>query len=382
MTTALVNMKGDVLKLKWVLGQWLPSHCSSANFKLRGLLGLDDTGSPTVVECGAAAEQGREGSGAKSGFRVKVETAAGHVVARLQVDESATVRDVKMEVAKVVKQIPVGYQQFLVPGYERYGVLKDDSVLKTVVENILTTTKVTDDNDGRQLVDNDNNKDTNVSAGSGSSSSVSESVQGGATTSNLGGEICLCLVVSTLRWSKLRSGKYLQISDDGRSITLPVAQELVSYGIATIRLTEPGHFFTVRADEVPTRLYTTIGIACERQIPQTWDAFYRWRSLDNRTMCMSSRTSRVKDSGGACCVRILGNEPFAPLEEPGWQVGDEITVSLGHRDDHALAVVFSINGTEVYNFRTGPAKPPFIPLCALPHHSCLVLVGGSGQPLQ
>ena len=91
-----------------LLARWFPSHGYRAKAKLTALLGLStsepDSDSHTVAP----------------GLRVRVETAAGILVAQLDdIDELATVMDVKIIVAKAVPRARAPpNQQFLVSGYE------------------------------------------------------------------------------------------------------------------------------------------------------------------------------------------------------------------------------------------------------------------------
>ena len=348
--------------LKQVLGKWLPSHCHKAKMQLRAMLGLHATTTGTGPDNAGAGGgtsnvqgmvRGNVSSAAESGFRVKVETAAGVIVAQFHVDEAATVHDVKLKVNNVAKQFPVADQQFLVSGYERHGVLKDDaSVLKNVLDRIFSAESTIDEGIG------DGSQDSSARA-----------------TLNQGDEVCLCLVLSNVRWSKSRSSTGLNFGDDGKSVQRQRFRDEV-FAVGSLCLTECGHFFTVQIAEQTTR-YISIGIACETQVPHSWARIPNW----NLTFLDINTLSIWSCPGRRWGVRALGTE-MVPQQEASFKVGDKITVALGQRDDGSLAVIFSVNGTTISNIRVTIRKPPFIPLCKLTDSCRLVMVGGCGQPLQ
>ena len=354
-----------------VLCSWIPSHCHSARFKLQTMLGL-----PGTVDTDTASPCGHEGKTTVAGFRVKVETVAGAIVAQLRVDQTATVRDVKTKVAQVAPQFPVTAQRFFVSGCEKHGVLPDevDSVgLKVVVEHILTAQSKLRPRQRQQADDGSKAKvSSTANPNAKHDASVTEKVflKGGD-------EICLCLVVDIARWSKTRSSHALQISLDGRQISLPESlPDGVHFAVGAILLNEPGDFFTVQVQDTGTVGsahvgYMSVGIACASISTDDWTSF-DWSSLGSNTVSMWSTHDRQG-------IQVFGNEPCNAQRRP-WRSGDRVTLSLLQRKDRTLALVCTVNGEVAYNVSVS-RKPPFMPLCKLAHKGCLVMVRGQGQSL-
>ena len=110
-----------------VLGHWMPSHCARAKSKLREMLNLPSAGSRSTEDI----------ENVSNGYPVKVETAAGVVVAKLQAYANTTVLDLKTALMKVAPQFHTARVQLFVSGHEKHGVLADQAVLVDAVATIL-----------------------------------------------------------------------------------------------------------------------------------------------------------------------------------------------------------------------------------------------------
>ena len=277
---------------------------------------------------------------AASGFGIRVETPAGLIVAQLHVNDATTVRDVKVQVAKVAPRFPVSSQQLLVSGCEGHGVLQDDSVLKEAVEHMRTEQH--DRGSGQQ----------NGSAGH-------------AVKLKAGDVICLCLIVSSVTWSKSRSHPELVISHGGRQITREKTDWSGASGVGAISLSEPGHFFTVQIRRMASSFnYVSVGIVSESYLPSNWKRLKKPREVNTGSVVVWYAGSGIRGVG-------------VPLRTPG----DRITIAIARHNQHSLVVVATINGAPVPGLGGFPLRhPPFVPLCTIATGSVLEMQEGLGDP--
>ena len=331
---------GPTIEVKYIVervaGQWVPSHCSSAKTKLLSMLGL--LGMENIV---LAVNDG----GAMDSLRVRVETAAGVIVAQLRMKEDATVGDVKNAVAQVAPRYPALAQQLLLLGHERHGVLKDASVLKTTA---------------RQFAAESFTEHSRL----GASSTDSDKGCGPAIRSE--DAVCLCLCVATPRWQVPTAQQEVIVTNDRRCVERPRSLGRYIYACGALILQQPGHFFSVRIKKVKT-ISTRLGIGVG----------YVWESTNGRVMIWRND---VVSPGTFMQVGDKTNTRLPNLT--AWQPGDEVTVTLGSSAKGELTVKFAINSKHVHEaIAPTSLKLPVFPLCTVAVKSCLELVGGLGVPV-
>ena len=311
----------------------MPPHARVAISKLRLLLGLERRGT-------TSSSPGSPSNNTKSapGLGVRIETAAGTIVARLTVSTTTTVKDVKTRVAAVAPQFSGLALQLLVSGFESHGVLQDSSILRDSVTNVLQNSN------GELMQQN---------------------------------EICLCIAVRALiRWSVSRSDRGLDISEDGCRLARGGSYG-GKYGIGTTRLTKPGHFFTVQINKLPKdKDRVGIGVLCENFLPQRISA-----GCVPRPPIKGGGALRLYCTGDRCGLRSFGFETTPPPMR-GWETGDRITIRFDKHHITNWAMVISLNGKKVREVLDPGRDPPFLPLCSVSHGCCLEIVDGFGEPLE
>ena len=119
--------------LKRLVSQWMPCHCHVAKIKLLQMLGMQFVASTTDGNASIPHSIAKT----PVAFRVRVETAAGIVVAQVSGMRTDTVLDIEQKVANIVPQFPPLNQQLFVSGYEQHGVLENSSLFRDAVETSL-----------------------------------------------------------------------------------------------------------------------------------------------------------------------------------------------------------------------------------------------------
>ena len=380
-----------------VVGHWVPSHCSTARQKLLSMLGLLLQSSNN----GDASQGNRtKDAGKCCTVRVRVETASGLVVAQFTTDTTATVRDVKVQVEKQAPQYPVSDQQLLVSGHERHGVLQDAGMFCDVVEVILKLKQHQEEND--VMVDEEplpNSEACEALEAAEAEPPRSMKAELGATpnkstkskdkaddddgdaktqrprqttvdaTIRQLGEICLCLTVAAARWSPSLSHSNCTLSHERRRIAYVARWTPWPRGVGTIRLTRPGHFYTVRVVELPKMPNRVVfGLACDDGcLPEYKPPF--------AIFCGGLPGLQVR--AGNKIVRV-GRVMKA------WRPGDTVRVTLGSDKDGSLTVAYSINGDRVHEMVAPTGKstsPPFVPFCTFPPACVLDMEDGFGDSM-
>ena len=307
------------------VGLWLPSHCAMAKSKLRMMLGLPSHGTSTPqADINSDSNQPE----LTPMLRVRVETVAGVLVAQFGVGKSATVKEVKMHVATLAPQFPVDTQQLLLAGYEKHGVLKDHDVLQSGVAAIV-----------------------------GAQSQASTETETFARDT----EICLWVAVQTVRWSRSRSNQTLVFSENNQRIKRMGNLDNFPCGVGTIRLTKPGHCFTVRVCELPrSPNCLSIGIGCENGKYRVTGGLGIGREQETIGLWFQTVGGWTRTVSKPR-VRVLG----LPAKGPELKVcdpGDQFTFTLGS-GSKGLTLTFALNSSEFYQIEIPPTiLPPFVPL--------------------
>ena len=351
-----------------VLGQWMPFHCLKAKRALLAMLGF-------LQHAGTTKDPSRISKELLNAVRVRVESAAGLIVARLTVDEKTTVGEVKKRVASLAPQFPASRQQYLVSGCESCGTLADGSVLKDAVATVIVLTTKGRPGDEQAAA-------AAASAGEAMLSTRQLGRQQQQLQQHQGDEICLLLaVVAIARWSKPRSHHHLEISDNGQRIRTSNRRWIKNEAVGNIRLTQPGHFYTVKIysrSSVGTRSpRLAVSIICENAVPQSWLGFYNYVAL--RAAAVSIWCDCDQDEQG---VSVGHTDTMLFIDR--WKEDDEITVRLGKSKDGSglLTVAFEVNSECVHEVQDSKHQPPFLAVCELPKDYCLDIVEGVGEPLE
>ena len=436
-TSTSMSLLASKTTLVRVIGHWVPSHCTQARASLRSLLGLQNVGGRDTNDNG-------ENKKSQSGYHVIVETPAGAIVAQFHVDADATLRDVKTKIAEMAPKFAISEQQLLVVGHIDQGILTRPGIgsFKNAVERVLRGTALklemaksvnpknivvrnTNDSLTSELIappipqsncvnlklpakaseqeisseiganiDANANTDSADTSSNAISENISESGGDGAgdksavqTSLQLGDEVTLCLTLRTARWSKSRSQPYLEFSQNDQRVKRPGSRSNYPCAVGSIRLTEPGHFFTVRVVELPKSANAlTIGIGPEQGSYRLHGG--RGIGAEPGTIGAWVRGvgARIRNDNPAKCVRVLGREVEGP-ELKVWKPGDRLTFSLekcahekGSNPDLQLA--FALNDKVYYTVRIPKeVQPPFVPLCTLPNDCMLEMLQGVGDVL-
>ena len=373
--------------VKRVLGQWLPLHCSGAKVIFAELLGF------TVKQTTTEDHKVGPHTTTLHQLRVRVETVAGVIVARLQVSDSATVRHVKEEVEKLAPQFPAAWQRLLVWGYERHGELWDENLLKHAVHNVKATetTRRCREPSRRELEATasaepsaqgkaisqvppcDVGRLQNLFGGREAAVEKAATVKSVAaeaeTIGNSQDELCLCVCLGTTKWRTPEVWQDLIASHNNRRISRPHDQGGYKFAFGSIRLDQPGHYFSVKIKELrPMSSCLAFSIA-----PKNWEP--------GLSALMSILCNEF--GGMPTCIGVLNRRPRIDLPTVrAWQVGDEMALSLVSDETGSLLLAFAMNGETIYTVSIPDEfPPPYVPLCTLPHGCCLEMVGGLGVPL-
>ena len=379
------------MALKRIFCYWIPSHCATANLKLRLLLGLIHH--PRDKEGCPHKQQPPE-------FRVRVETAAGVIAAQFKVDDirTTTLKDVKLKVTEHLgPQFPPSSQKLRLSGLERHSLCTYDEIdLEEVVQSTLWVEQKDTESATRAAVcqavtannsTKTNEQDSTAMVSSSSAASISSTLR---ETLKRGGDICLCMTVaSPVKWSKLKSHPDIDFTAYDRIIETWGCRPP---GIGTVRLTQPGHYFTVNCVSIGSTGSLWVGVISCANIPRKWPecGIYlpepgngivaAWRQGDDQFGI------RVEVE-----VQKMHAETTSTVE--GWKEGDNVTVTLvtgqGQSEKEKAPsqmarprLAFALNGTQFAETDVPPTMPlPWLPLCRLTTGTILEMVGGAGEPM-
>ena len=151
------------------------------------------------------------------------------------------------------------------------------------------------------------------------------------------------------------------------------------FGVGAIRLSQPGHYFTVKFNDLLSSVdRVSIGVICENCIPHDWG---KATKPVNKVAVDQGMITAWSHRGQQMGVRVCGNRtPLSGLTP--WKAGDEVTVTLGTKNE-GLAVGFARNGKHFTEIVVPDGFTlPCLPVCRISTFCELDMIGGVGQNLE